>query len=481
MVKIVRLLHRAALLTLCLCMLASFRPSPARAQTPTPLPPFEPPFGFYLIDAANGVQLYKKDYPNGNPDYVQLVNLRQGAQIRLMHGQITEPRPAKGAYGGADPRLTSLPLQTYWSEASGLDPHAFCVTNGLFFYMPEYPTRLAFPLKVDGRLVSDGWGDQTYPGQKMLLELWDDRAAITELSSQQLHGSSAPDIIGGLTEDANKRIKASVGRTFVGIADLDGDSLDETVLLFNSFSSLQSGAAEVLRSFGANQVMMLDGGGSTQLLCQGGWYIRSERPIPQALAVIAAPAPPIAGQLRTHSSWPVIVAGSSLPIEFSVQNTGVLTWTQAEVGFYLNANRLELEQRFNASQPVASGSVVTITRSLAGFNQTGVIQVPVNWGLVYQGEDYPGQSFRLDLIVLPIWLEDRKTELQALVQQWRLEQPDQVSRLVGEWLNRQNRLQMDFLGLKGLFRVHPFDAGLVVLIMLPFLAGLALVIARIQR
>jgi hypothetical protein len=205
------------------------------------------------------VWLFRKSYSNGNPDYVQVVDLRRGARLMLLHGQLTEPRPGKGSYGGDDPRMTSLALQTYWQKAAAADPYAFCVTNGGFFYMPEYPTRLAFPLKVDGEMVTEGWGIKTYPDQKLMLELWADRADIRDLTADTLHGSTAPDIVGGLAEDANKRAKYAVGRTFFGVDDRDGDGVYETVLVLNTLTARQIDAAGTLRSFGADKVMMLDG------------------------------------------------------------------------------------------------------------------------------------------------------------------------------------------------------------------------------
>jgi hypothetical protein len=451
---------------------------PVQAQTPTPSPA---PSDFSLIASANGIQLFKKDYPNGNPDYVQLIDLSQGARLQLLHGQITEPRPDKGAYGDADPRMTSLPLQTYWSKVSGLYQDAFCVTNGLFFYMPEYPTRLAFPLKVDGNIVTDGWGVQTYPGQKLMLELWDDHAEIARLSSQLLNSTTAPNVIGGLSEEANKRIKYSVGRTFVGVADLNGDDSNETLLLFNSSSSLQSGAADVLRSFGASQVMMLDGGGSTQLLCKSGWYIRSDRPLPQVLAVIAAPPPAIASQLLSHPLWPVIVEGDSLALQMGIKNTGLVSWTKTTATFYLHTDRLELERHFTLSQEIAPGATVTITQNLTGFDQSGISKIPLVWGIEYQGKQYAGQPFQLDAIVIPGWLRDRKSELAAQVRRWVAEQPGEVARLAAEWLNHQAGYQMQVLGLEGLQKAHQLDAALVPLLMLPVLALLALLVGRLHR
>ena len=314
--------------------------------------------------------------------------------------------------------------------------------------MPEYPTRLAFPLKVDGTIITDGWGIQTYPGQKLLLELWDDHADISPLSPQLLNGTSAPNVIGGLTEEANKRIKYSVGRTFVGVADPDQSGSYESVLVFNSSSSLQSGAADVLRSFGADKVMMLDGGGSTQLLCKSGWYIRSDRPLPQAMAVIAAPPPAIASQLLSHTLWPVVVAGDTLLLQMQIKNTGLVSWTKDTATFYLRTDRLEFERRFTLDQPVAPGASVTITQNLTGFDQTGVSHTPVEWGIEYQDKQYPGQNIQLDAIVIPAWLRDRKSELVTLVRQWAVEKPDEVGKLAAAWVNQQGGYQMQVLGIE---------------------------------
>ena len=272
----------APALILLLCMVIYGR---ASAQTPAP----DIPQGFYIIAEAPSVHMYQKDYQGGSPDYVQMIDLSQGAQIVLMHGEVRENRPGKGVYGGDDPRILSLPLKKYWGQLSDMSPNAFCVTNGQFFYMKESPTRLPFPLKVDGAIVTDGYGINDFPDKKLILEIWQDRAFITNLSQDSLYYSDAPDIVAGLTQTASKRIDQYVGRTFVGIDDRNQDGSYETVLIFNSSLARQVDAANVLESFGADQVMMLDGGGSTQLSCQGKSYIFSERLIPQAIGVISAP------------------------------------------------------------------------------------------------------------------------------------------------------------------------------------------------
>ena len=451
--------------------------TPARAQTPTPI---KPP-GFVPIDSDLGVQLYKKDYPNGNPDYVQVIDLSQGARLELLHGEITDARPDKGVYGGADPRMTSLPLQTYWDRIRVSEPDAFCITNGQFFYMPEYPTRLAFPLKVKGEMVTDGWGIKTYVDQKRMLELWEDHAEIRELSLETLTGSTAPDLIGGLTEEANKRAKYSVGRTFVGVDDRDGDGLSEIVLVFNTLSALQSAAAATLRSFGADQVMMLDGGGSTQLLCQSGWHIRSDRPIPQAIAIIAATPPPISSELISHPSWTVTVEGEPLELDFEVKNTGVVSWTNPATNFYLHTQRLEFEERFYPQSETLPGATAAFSQTLVGYSQSGIHPTHVEWGIEYEGELYPGQPIELKAIVLPFRLQESKEELIQQVEQWAGQPEVDLEQKVQEWIERRMANEIQALEAPGMQQVRPNDALWVPMIMLPIAALIALMIYTIRR
>ncbi len=246
------------------------------------------PPGFRQVASAPGVQLYRKDYSGGNPDFVQVVDMSQGAKVKLLHGPIQETRPEKGAYGGPDARILSRSLPQFWDAISAKHPATlFCVTNGQFFYMRESPTRLPFSLKVDGEIVSDGYAKNEFPDQKLMLEIWSGQADIGPLSRSALYLSTAPDIVAGLAEDARKSPTKYVARTFVGVADYDQDGQHEAILIFNSKTARQKDAAEVLRSFGAAKVMMLDGGGSTQLTCKGKAVIASDRLIPQALAVLS--------------------------------------------------------------------------------------------------------------------------------------------------------------------------------------------------
>lgn len=462
---------------------------PTRAQTeaptPSPTPLTEIPAGFRLIDAALGVQLYRKDYANGSPDFVQVIDLSQGARLELLFGQITEPRPEKGAFGGPDPRMTSPALQIYWQQTLSQEPHAFCVTNGAFFYMPEYPTRLAFPLKVDGQVITEGWGIDTYVDQKLILELWPDRAQIRELSEQALYTSDAPDILGGLTEDANKRAKYAVGRTFVGVDDRDDDGEQEIVLILNTQTAVQASAAAVLRDFGADQVMMLDGGGSTQLLCKSGWHIRSDRPIPQALAVIAAKPPPVSMQVVRQPDWTVLVQGEAFPFSLEVRNTGVVSWTKQTTQFELDPGTLGITRWMPVGETVEPGEWAVFTDTLRGLYRAGIYSTPIDWQIVHEGKAYPGERFETTAIVLPQELAEQRGQLEAKLREWKNMPKEQVQAQLEAWVEeRSGELlpEIESPSKETLSAsegsIRPLDAILIPLLMLPIVLILGFLISR---
>jgi Phosphodiester glycosidase len=454
-------------------------------DTPVPTPLTDIPPDFRLIDAALGVQLYRKDYSNGNPDFVQVIDLSQGARVELLHGDITEDRPEKGSFGGPDPRMTSPALQTFWQRAMSEDPDAFCVTNGTFFYMPEYPTRLAFPLKVSGQVVTEGWGIDTYVGQQLLLELWSDQARIRNSDETALYSSTAPDIVGGLTEQANKRAKFAVGRTFIGLDDQNQDGKQETMLILNTMTASQSGAAAVLRDFGAEQVMMLDGGGSTQLLCKSGWHVRSDRPIPQALAVFAAEPPPVSVQLVNGPEWSVLVQGEAFPFEMEIRNTGVVSWTEQTVQLEVNPGTFGMNRWLPVEKTILPGQQAVFSDTLSKLFKPGLYTSPISWQVIYEDKAYPGQRMEAVAIVLPEELAAKRDELKQKIQSWKGLPKQQVQSLVNAWVEEQSGKTLPTVAavepapsepVQG--QIRPMDAMLIPLLMLPIVLIVGFILAR---
>jgi hypothetical protein len=440
---------------------------------------WDAPPGFNLLFSQRGVELFKKEYPNGTPDYVQVIDLGSGAGFKLMHAPIAEPRVGKGVYGDDDPRFTLQPLNTFWREAGQAYGEIFCVSNGSFFYMVETPTRLAFPLKLDGKVVTDGFGSQQYPDQKLMLELWADRAEINPFSAEALHSSSAPDIIAGLSEEANKRIKNSVGRTFVGVVDGDGDGVSEVILLLNTQTGYQSAVADVLRAFGAEAVMMLDGGGSTQLLCQGKNVINSDRPIPQALAVLPAPPLPVSASAPDRPIWIMSVVGQAVQFEMALTNTGIETWQPGAHTFIVEESALGSQQELPFEHAVAPGEQVTLLSDLMPYTDAGLFPVQLEWRIAGGAKSFEGEPIDLRIVALPADLASQQEQLRDQIETWSLQGDEQTQAQVGAWLEQHTGMRLPEQG--GPLQVSFRDLIWVPAIMLPFVLVVAAYLLRLQQ
>jgi hypothetical protein len=393
------------------------------------------PEGFELVAASMGVRLYQKDYAQGTPDFLQVVDLSQGASLELLHGAVQQPRPGRGAYGGPDSRMNLESLEYYWKDLASSTPNPFCVTNGLFFYMQENPTRLPFPLKKDGEIVTDGYGGDQFPNQKLILEIWEDAVDIRKLSRQALYTSTAPDILAGLTQEANKRAKQYTGRTFVGVDDRNGDRRYEILLVYNTKTARQSDAAQVLTSAGANKVMMLDGGGSTQLICQGQRYVDSERWIPQALGVAGADVPALAADFG-HDEWHVVTQGESVQATIRITNSGAVVWQPDQIKIMLSQTPRKRDEVFPVEQRVLPGEGLDFTWNAEPFSDWGIFRVGLS--LVQENQVFTPQPARWAVVVLPENLKDREKDLKKEIERWkRSKDVSEVESLVVTWLKQE--------------------------------------------
>lgn len=255
------------------------------------------PDGFQRENGKIGVDLYKKD-----SDYVQIVDLSKGASVNLLHGEITKE--------GDSPDFKNQTIEEAWSDFSGKNSRGFSVTNGQFFGTGTLPNKInnfgtrlnlfgfqpfaafnpvSHPLKIDGKVISQGFNTQEEADSLLMLELFGDRATVKDYDRNTFDLSLAKNILVSYDPieygaDRNEE----QGRTFIGVGDLHGsDGINESVLLFSSDKSTQKNAGDTLINFGANQVMMLDGSGSSQLNVNGKTILSGDsRKIPQTIGVV---------------------------------------------------------------------------------------------------------------------------------------------------------------------------------------------------
>lgn len=235
------------------------------------------PHGFYEVLNRSGVKVYQKNYQSGAPDFVTLVDLKT-ATIRSLTGTINGEL------------VERKKLSEFWDDAASQnvdDFEAQVVINGTFFDNgPSSNAAVAFGLKVRNHLITYGYGLNEYPGSNKTLAFnsFAGNAKIQSYSRPTFN-SSIPDVIGALAPQADKSAVQRLGRTFAGTINNNRDSTAKAVLFFSSPYSTQANAEAVLKRFGATEVVMLDGGGSTGLIIAGTAYIRTDRLLPHAIAI----------------------------------------------------------------------------------------------------------------------------------------------------------------------------------------------------
>ena len=397
------------------------------------------PPDFELVEFDVGTELYRKDYPGWNPDFVQVVNLGLGAQIKLFHGPVVDPGTGNGGYGGDNPSFQRQTLREIWNGFSGSNPRSFCLTNGQFFVDEVNgqvidPTTLAFSLKTDGEYISDGYGIGEYPDQKLMLELWDDRADIVPLTERALNSSTAPNIIAGLAGDADKGPMALTGRTFIGVDDRDQDGRYEIVLIFNSKTATQTNAVQVLQDFGADKVIMLDGGGSTQLICNGTNRVGSSRTIPQSIGVVSRTAPVLYATVAKQPNWSILMEDETTQIDIEIMNSGLEPWFPGSVQFINQKNPWGASENLQLLQEVPPGETAAFSWKTDRFSKWGVFTS--EWVMTKDGVPFE-EIVKINVIVLPKQLEEQRRELEQQLQQWSQEQLDNIEDLVTQWIKDQ--------------------------------------------
>lgn len=400
------------------------------------------PPDFVLIDSAPGVDLYRKDYSGGTPDYVLVIDLSKKAGLKFLTG------PSDSS--GSSPAFSTQSLQAYWEDFTSSNPDAVCLVNGSFFDLASNPTQLALPLKVDGQFMSQGFWQSEFSDQKRMLEIWEDHAQISNLTPDALSASGAPDILGGLAEEADQDSGSLIGRTFVGTDDADGDGIYESVIFLSSKTTRAADAAGVLRSFGADAVMMLDGGDSAQMLCNGEPQVYSDRPIPQVIGITAGEQAAYDVRVKSQTDWAVVVEGESLNIELVLTNTGSEAWRVGEVTLTNQRNDWGAGQILNLPNDVPPDGSVSFNWTSPIFEKTGV--VVSQWNILRGAKQFNEKPITISVIVIPPELADKKAELEANIREWAQQQVDDLEQLIMDWIQAQVR--------QGLEKICPFGAAL---------------------
>ncbi|MFC2025941.1 hypothetical protein ACFLUC_01970, partial [Chloroflexota bacterium] len=332
-----------------------------------------------------------------------------------------------------------------------------------------------------------------HPGQKIMLEIWEDRLDITDLSRRNLYSSSAPDILGGLTEDANKKPKNFTGRTFVGIDDRNGDKNFETLIILNTLTARQVDAAGVVREFGADKVIQFDGGGSTQLTCHDRPYVGSERIIPQSIGVSAGIVPPLEADIVSQPDWAIVTLEEPLDISIEIINTGTETWQGDKYQMVLENKNWGEEIKYKFPRPVPYKDQIKLSWTTIPFSEVGVFST--NIYLEHGSDLFPSQPEHFYTVVIPASLEGKRNELEQIISEiyegTNLEKAVQIRAWIHSEIAGLPQETREVFVLENLVEQQSEstpesapnlnDAGWIPLIILPIAVIILIVVVRKQR
>jgi hypothetical protein len=231
--------------------------------------------GFQSIINDSGVEVYKKDNVQGNSEYVTVVNTKKATINNLVGGVVNTPNGT----------IRKKVLIEFWQDATNQNTptkKARVVINGTFFSTNDDPTGIAFGLKVGGKVITYGYAiGKEYPGLIWVFEFgrMGGGGSISPYGRNIFETKSSTDIVGALDVTANKSANRYLPRTFVGI------NPDKKIIFYSSNYARQIDATSTLKAFGAKEMAMLDGGGSTGIIIDGKPAITSNRAIPHAIAL----------------------------------------------------------------------------------------------------------------------------------------------------------------------------------------------------
>jgi Phosphodiester glycosidase len=226
------------------------------------------PTGYQPIFNSSGVRVFKNA---DRADYITSIDLKQSTAINLT-GNYTDAPQGK---------VSHRSMSEFWQDAIAKNTpqqQAQVVINGAFFAQYKKATAIAFGLKSAGTVISYGYGLEEFPGLNKTIA-WNNttkQVKIADYDRLTFNQSAFPEVVGALAETAGKRANRPLSRTFIGVKD-------STLLVFSSKAARQIDAVNALKSFGATQVAMLDGGGSTGLVVKGQKLIDTGTSVPHAI------------------------------------------------------------------------------------------------------------------------------------------------------------------------------------------------------
>jgi len=197
----------------------------------------------------------------------------------------------------------------------------------------------------------------------------------------------------------------------------------------------------VLRSFGAQEILLLADGEAAQINCQGLPYVFAEGQLPVALGVAAGFIADYESALVRHTEWPIAAEGESVNVEIVVRNNGSQIWQPGEVYLANLRNDWGAGSRLEIGAAVAPGETVSFSFISQPFKRPGVYTS--QWTIQRNGQNISARPIVVNAVILPQELASRKQELEAQVREWARQKLENIEELILNWIESQVRRGFD--------------------------------------
>ncbi|MEA5551586.1 hypothetical protein VB713_11445 [Anabaena cylindrica UHCC 0172] len=250
---------------------------------------FTPPNTYHPLDVIEGAGLYKTSLSNGNQAYLQIIDLRK-IQIDQIIGEIDDMGIQQGKYyqNNADnysPYFQNKLFSNVWQEYNLLHgEQVFSLINCAFFEEYKSSTQLAFPVKLNGQVITAGsspYGpfmkaaNDYYKNIKLKALVWNNKNAyITDYEPKSGYPLNQQNVKNAIvTYKYNDHPAKVLGKNpankyhVIGTLNNDGVPGNELILILTVNQATLDEAAELLRSLGIKgDIITIDGGSSTLII-----------------------------------------------------------------------------------------------------------------------------------------------------------------------------------------------------------------------
>jgi hypothetical protein len=252
------------------------------------------PLGWTLTDSAKAVVLGAEKCPRNNTDsdYVIIANLAAGASVRPLDSVYGSDTVSPQFYAWS---VSTLTTTNFWNTFKS--NRTFAMTNLQFFgYSGEKNAHdsVCYAVYYDHKFISRGCTDGTCTGDtslpKRIVVIYTNHIAVVDYtdwnSFMGLLTDSAVAAFVGNKPIINGRSPGNVPRPRTYIA-----RQGRNMVIYTSNYATQNDIDTTLQRHFAipeSDIVMFDGGGSTQMICNGRPCIRSGRYVPSALEIRSA-------------------------------------------------------------------------------------------------------------------------------------------------------------------------------------------------